>query len=306
MLKLQEFLEKEQEYQNYRGRLEQIKHDLKALEDQKELLIQSLEKLQTDINTGKTQIAQRDKQEEITIQKYHLYKDAAAEDIVEGSIEELEHRLAAIKEEHSQEISYLEKRYRELTDQRRKSQKQLDKLGLQEEAYSSVIFDEANLESIYVEIARLESVLKIKQMENTDASRAEASAGTALTNALDEVKRLGTEVPLSAQEIKGDFAARRKRLRLQISELDDANIRMSRELSRYMRVRDNIEQTVDLALIEPAKDFIPEADVITQATRWEKEFRSLQNVNLDASGKLRSRYDNCKWNMMISIIYLNA
>ncbi|MGS0764499.1 hypothetical protein [Syntrophomonas curvata] len=39
-------------------------------------------------------------------------------------------------------------------------------------------------------------------------------------------------------------------------------------------------QTVDLAIIEPAADFVPEADVITQAARWEKDFRQLQNANL--------------------------
>ncbi len=290
----QEFLEKEQEYQHCRGRLDQVKHDLKSLEEQKELLMQSLNKLQTNIISGKNQITLREKQAEETIQKYQLYKEAAAGDMIEGSIEELEKRLTVIKADHNQEIAYLELRQHELTDQKRKVQKQLDKLGLEAEEYASVIFDETDLESAINEISRLEALLKRKQTENNDASRAEAAAAAALTVALDEVKRLGAEDPLSAQEIKGDFTGRRKQLQKQIDELETANISISRELSRCIKIMDNIEQTVDLAFIEPAKTFLPEADVVAQASRWEKDFRSLQNVNLDTASKLRSRYDNCK------------
>jgi len=124
---------------------------------------------------------------------------------------------------------------------RRKSQKKLDRLELPAEAYASILFDEAELEFAESEIIRLQSVLKIKESDREDASRKEASAGTALANALEEVKRLGAESPLAAQEIKGYFAARRKQNRQQINELEAAINSIYRELSRYIRVRENID-----------------------------------------------------------------
>lgn len=104
----------------------------------------------------------------------------------------------------NQEKQILKHYYRKLL-LRRKSQKKLDKLELPAEAYASILFDEAELEFAENEIIRLQSVLKIKESDREDASRKEASAGTALANALEEVKRLGAESPLAAQEIKGNI-----------------------------------------------------------------------------------------------------
>lgn len=290
----QEFLGKEQYYQNCRDRLEQVEQSLKTLTEQKTILNENIEKLQDEINSGKIHITHREKQTEEIGQRYQLFKDAAAGEIIEGSIGELEKRLNVIKEEHHQEIRYLEKRQQELTEQRRKAQKQLDKIGLLEEDYISVILTEADLDSAQNEITRLESLLKIKQSEKEQSSRAEAAASAALSYALDEVKKLGSEEPLPAGEIKGNFATRRKSLRQQIEELDKANSGISRQMSRHNRTRENIEQTIDLAITEPSQTFIPETDINSQAAHWEKDFRSLQNANLDTVIKLRNRYDYCK------------
>ena len=289
-----EFLDREHEYQLGRGRLNQITQDLLGLEGKKELLIKSLEKLQTDISAINNKILEREKQHQAAEQKYLLYKDVPAAESIVGTIEELETRLKAIKEEYSQEIGQLEEAQQSLTTRARNTRKQLDKLGLAEEDYADTWFDEAEAEAIHKEITRLESVLKIKQKEYNDSSRAEASAATAVSNALDEVKRLGAEAPLPPQEIKGNFEERRGKLRQHILELEELNKSILQRLYRYVRIRENIERVVDLTMIEAEKIFIPEMDIFAQSSRWEKTYRNLQSDNLENAGKIRNHYNNCK------------
>jgi hypothetical protein len=289
-----EFLDREQEYQLGRGRLNQIKQDLLDLAGKKDLLNKSLDNLQTELSVMNNKITEREKQQQAAEQKYLLYKDAPPAECLTGTIEELETRLKAIKEEYSREIGQLEESQQSLTTRSRNMQKQLDKLGLAEEDYADIRFDEDEAEAIRKEIIRLDAVLKIMQKEFTNASRAEASAATAVSNALDEVKRLGAEVPLPPQEIKGNFAERRGKLRQHIRELEGLNKNISQTLSRYLRIRENIEQVLDLTSIEAAKDFVSETDIIAQSSRWEKTYRDLQSSSLENAGKIRNRYNNCK------------
>jgi len=289
-----DFLVGEPEYQLDRGKLNQIMQDLLSLKDKRAMLVKSLEKLQTDIAGTNNKIIARENQQQEAEKKYIIYKDAPLSATVIGNIEELETRLKAIKEEYSHEIGQLEKQQQDLTTQSRKVQKQLDKLGLSEEDYSDTQFDEAAAEAIHGEIIRLESMLKTKQKEHLDASRSEASAANALTIALDEVKRLGAASPLPPQEIKGDFEGRRQRLRQHIQELEELNRGISRVLSRYLRTRENIEHVIDMTTVEAATNFIPETDVIAQASLWEKIFNNLQSGNRENANKIRNRYNNCK------------
>ncbi|MEN6326354.1 MAG: hypothetical protein ABFD18_09130 [Syntrophomonas sp.] len=289
-----EFTENEPEYQRCRTGLVRITHEIANLERKKALLEQSLEKLQADISLGNNQITTQERLEQEAAQKYLLYRNAAPADRVDGGIEELEQRLTVIKDEYGQEIGQLEKRRQELNTQNGKTQKQLDKLGLAEEDYSSVRFDEALADSIHEEITRLEAEWKIRQQKEKKASRDEAAAANALANALDEVKKLGAEEPLPPQEIKGDFAGRRDSLRRHIQELIRLNKSLEERLSLYERARASIEQAVNLTAFDPEKLFTPEADVIAQAARWEKNFRNFEHENRKNADKLRNLYAECK------------
>jgi len=291
----QELMAREPEYQSCREMLNQTIQELISLEGKKVLLIKSLEKLQIDIATIKNDIMAREKQQQAAEHKYLLYKNTpAVESLVTGDIEELETRLKAIKEEYSQEIGHLEQLQQSLTAQCRKTQKQLDKLSLAEENYAQIVFDEAVAESLHEEIVLLESVLKTEQKEYNAASRAEAAAANALSNALDEVKRLGAVAPLPPQEIKGNFEERRGKLRQHITELEELNKSISQRLSRYLRTRENIEHVVDLNTIQAAKTFVAEVDIIAQASRWEQTYSNLQSGNRENASKLRNRYNNYK------------
>lgn len=289
-----EFMEKEPEYQTCRNRLNQTEQQIKGLEQEKEQLQHSLEMLQTDISSTQSQIAALEKEEQGAGQQYLIYKEAPSSEHVEGSIEELEKRLTAIKQEYSQEIGHLEQLQKELTSQCGKLQKQLDKLGLSEEDYGPIIFDEAALEAIQEEKFGLEARLKVKQAQRINATRAEAAAAMAADNALAEVKRLGAEAPLPPREIKGSFEGRRNKLQRQIAEITENNKDISRKLSRWSRIMENIENTIDLSGIEARQSFVPDADIASQASRWMESIRSLQSRNRENAGAIRQHYNDCK------------
>lgn len=290
----QEFRGKEPEYQHCRAGLDQIKQELSGLEKKRERLDQSLEKLQADVSQAKSQITERARLRQETEKHYDLFKTAPPADRVAGSIEELEKRLIAIKGEYTQEIGHLQQRQQDVQARCAQIRKQLDKLGLCEDDYALTGFDEAVAETVHGEIIQLEAVLKIKRGEQLDAARAEAGAAMALSNALDEVKKLRAQEPLAPQEIKGDFAGRRDRLHIRIRELETANKQIFQTLSRYDRIRENIQQAVDMASIEADQTFIPEPDITVQASRWEQEYRDIHNDNRKNVEKLKTRYSDCK------------
>lgn len=290
----QDFLVGEFDYQKWRERLSQNLKEAAEWANRKKLLQQSLEKLQNNIVSGKTQIKARETREQGAQQRYLLYRDAQPAEIMEGNIEELEQRLAAIKEEYSREIGELERRQQELTAQYRKTQRELGKLGLSEEDYSATVFEESELESIHTEISRQELLLKERIAEEKNVSRAEAAAATALENAMEEIKRLNAETPLPREEIKGDFDNRRKRLRQRILELEGLNKDISQRLSLYLGTRESIERMVDVTTTEAATDFVPEPDIAGQAVRWKKTLRDVQDtIRQDVAGT-KNRYLDCK------------
>lgn len=289
-----EFLAREPDYQSCRSRLNQIKQQLAGLNEKKETLNQSLEKLKIDITAGKSRLSVCDNQKQIAQHKYLLYQNAPEAQALDGSIEELEQRLNAIKGEYNQEIEQLEQRQIQLTGDYRKTVKQLDKLGLSEEEYSSTLYDETEADAIHEQIIKLESVIKGMQKEKDAASRTEAAAAAALASALDEVRRLGSEEPLPPQEIRGDFAGRRIRLGKQIQELEEGNQNLSRQISRCLRTRENIEQVIDLSATEAEKDFAAEEDYMGQAASLEGEYRHLQNENGRHISQIRNLYADAR------------
>lgn len=290
----QDFLAREPDYQKWRERLSQNLKEATELATRKLILQQSLEKLQKDMVVGKAQIKACETREQEAQHRYLLYRDAQLAEIMEGDVEELEQRLAAIKEEYSREIGELERRQQDLTAQCRKAQRELNKLGMSEEEYSSTIFDESELESIQTEISRLELLLKERLTEEKNAFGAKTAAANALENALEEIKRLNAETPLPREEIKGDFDNRRKRLRLRILKLEALNNDIFKQLSLYQKTRDNIERVVDVTTTEVATDFVPEPDIADQTVRWEKALRNLKDKNQQDVAETRNRYHSCK------------
>ena len=290
----QEFMNREPDYQKSLNRLNQITGEIAGLNEQKEALAKSLVRLQEGIAKGKTKIAECQGQKLRLEQKCPLYQDAPTGQVLEGSLEELEERLMAIKGEHNQEIGQLEKRQKQLIKELRGTQKHLDKLRLAEEDYAAIRYDESEADEIQEQITGLESLLKREQAELLSATRAEGAADEALNNALAEIKRLGYEEPLPPQEIRGDFEGRRQRLLHRMGELEEGKEHLARQISRCLRTRENIEQAVDLKSMEAEKNLVVEEDFMAQASRWEREYRNLQNENGAHINQIKNLYNDCK------------
>ena|GEM_PF-3876253 len=91
-----DFLAREPESQQGRGKLNQIMQDLSSLKDNKELLVKSLEKLQLDMVVTNNKIIARENRQQEAEKKSIIYRDAPVSATVTGNIEELETRLKAI------------------------------------------------------------------------------------------------------------------------------------------------------------------------------------------------------------------
>lgn len=51
---------------------------------------------------------------------------------------------------------------------------------------------------------------------------------------------------------------------------------------------------MELTTIEAEKNFVPEMDIIAQASRWEMTYSNLQSGNQENANKIRNRYSNYK------------
>ena len=288
------FIEKDQDYQDCRVRLADVVELIKGLETRKSQLTGSREGWQEEISGIGRQVWQREVQQKEAQAQYNLYQDAPEADTVEGSIAELKARLKALKEQYSGEIRLLEARKKELIEDCGKKRQELGKLGLQEEEYAGLVYDELVAERVNREIDSLEKLLKEKQEERVAAASGEGAARKALDNALDEVKRLGPGTPLPPGEIKGDFSERRKRARLQVNELEAKNKRIAEQVRGYGRIRERVERLVDPRVTEPKQGFIPGHDLNAQAAELEQTFDKIKSENSEATGRLKNKYAGLK------------
>ena len=289
-----DFIKKEKDYQDCRGRLAAVDKSIKELETRKTRLAGSQDSLQRDISGIERQVWERGKAQQEAGAQYGSYKDAPEAEIVEGNTAELEERLRALKETYSGEITQLERHKKELAGDCVRKQKDLKKLRLEEEEYAGVVFDEEAAERFGLEIKRLNELLKEKQGELVVAANKEGAAKNALDNAFGEVKRLGIENPLPPEDIKGDFRARLKMARFRVEELESKNKNISDRMLGYNRIQGEIKRLVAPGTVEPEKSFIPEPDIAAQAAGLELAFHKVERENRADADQLRNNYYGLK------------
>jgi hypothetical protein len=281
---------REEQYQACCTRLTTVLDQVAALKTRKLMLERKLSGLQKEAQGLAQEIWRRDQEWQEAEQQYRIYREAPAAERVDGSIEDLEQRLKALKEQYSGDIRQLEERKRQRETEYAVKQKELRKLGLEEREYAGAVCDEQAEERISEELAGLVRQQQENQVELKQAIREEASAGTYKKNALEEVRRLGVEAPLSPAEITGDFEGRRRLARRRLKELDEDNNRIVRQKDEYSRLRERIEQAIGPGTIEPESGFTPEPDVGAQTNSLEQFFRRLKDDNRNAAAGLRERY----------------
>jgi chromosome segregation ATPase len=289
-----EFMEKEPDYQDCRRRLAGVVQSITGLEAKRAQLAERQESLRKRISELEKHMWQKEREQAEAQAQYTLYQDAPEAARVEGDIAGLSIRLKALKEQYSGEIGLLEKRKEDLAADITGRQRELKELGLHEEAYAGVVYDEAAAGRLRDEITRLEGLLKETQLAEKAALKAEGAAEMALENALTEVKRLGAEAPLPPAEIRGDFGERRRKARLRVNELETENKQISERISNYESIRGKIEQLVDTAATIPAKDFMPGQDIAAQYEECAQDFDRLKKDNTKAADRLRIKYADLK------------
>jgi len=200
----------------------------------------------------------------------------------------------ALKSTYSGEIELLEKRKSELRSECAKKEKEIATLGLTEDEYRGVVYDEGTVEKINAEIGVFEELRKGRQQEEKRAIRDEGAADKARANAADEVKKLGAESPLSPEDIKGDFQERRYKLSNQHTKLIQEIDRIAGEINDYNKLMEQIGPYIKGLNIEPEKGYRPELDVKTQAGALGKSFRAVETKNRAQADTIRNNYSRYK------------
>lgn len=290
----EEWLKQEENYQACRRKLAEINEALRTADAQKSEQASKLDKLQDDLQSVESEINHRSREAREVQKKVILYQEAKEAEIVQGTLEELESRLQALKATYTGEIELLEAQSKSLKLECAKKEKELDKLGLKEEDYQDVPYDEVIADNTSAEISVLEERVKSLQKLRSEAGEKRSSAETASTIAYDEVKKLGAESPLGPEEIKGDFQGRRRRLSAEVSRLNQVLKQISREISGNDKLMDQISPILKGTAMEPEKDFYPELDVQAQTESLIKIFRELENSNRSRSDSLRNKYAELK------------
>jgi len=285
---------KEQDYQTCRRRLAEVSAAISGAEGRKSELVASLDKLQEEIGKLSSEIERNEREARDIRKKYATYLDAPEAELVEGTLEDLEERLKALKATYSGEIEQLEKRKNELQSECEKKGKEIAKLGLTEDDYSGVTYDDGTAEEINAEINILEGLSRKRQQEEKKAVRDEGAADTSRANALEEIEKLGAESPLSPEDIKGDFQERRYKLSKQHTKLLQEIDLISRKINEYSKLMEQISSYINGVNFDPEKGFRPEQDVKAQTRVLGEGYRTVETKNRTQADVLRNKYTGMK------------
>lgn len=290
------WLEQEQDYQSCRRRLIEVSEAITGAEGRQSELASSLEKLQEEIRRLSLEFDQKKRELRDIQKKCITYQDAPEAEIVEGNLEELESRLQSLKATYTGEIEQLETRKNELQLDSLKKEKELAKLALPQDEYQGVVYDEGIAEAISSEIGVLEKSSKKWQQETKQATGIASAAETACNIALDEVKKLGAEFPLSPEDIKGDFQGRHYKLSAQYAKLLQEIEQISKKIGDYAKLIDQINAYLKGANVEPEKGFQPEQDIKAQTKKLGECYSGIEAANRTKSDTLRNIYTELKAN----------
>ncbi|KLU64795.1 hypothetical protein DEAC_c31230 [Desulfosporosinus acididurans] len=288
------WIEQENDYQTCRQRLTEVNEAIAGAERRKSELEASLVSFQKKIEGFTLEIEQKKIEVRDIRKKYNTYQDAQEAEFIAGTVEELEERLQALKAQYSGEIELLEKRKTELQSEGVKKEKELSKLGLSEGDYIEVVYDEGKLDEINLEISVLEEFNKKLQNKRFAATGIESAAKEACRIAEEEVRKLGAESPLGQEDIKGDFPGRRHKLAEQQAKLTEEITQISRKITDYNKLMEQITSHINKLKVEPEKGFRPEQDVKSQTGLLVERYRTIEAKNRTQGDGLRQKYSGLK------------
>lgn len=277
-----------------RSRLAEVSEGITGAEARKAELAAHLIELRKEIGSLSLAIEQKKRELKEIQKKYTTYQEAPEAELIEGTLEQLEERLQALKTKYTGEIELLEKRKTELQSECAKKARELDKLGLSEGDYCGVVYTEEAVEAINSEIRVLEELSKKLQKETIQAATIEGAAQEACRIAAEEVRKLGAEAPLGQEEIKGDFQARRQKLAAQQNKLDQELGRIARQIGDYNKLVDQIRSFLKGVKVDPENDFRPEQDVRAQTEGLGENYQKAKTKNRTQADALRNKYTAMK------------
>ncbi len=228
--------------------------------------------------------------------RYTKVRDAESEEVLDGTLTELEGKLAAYRERQTGQVDILREQVEQVQLEISREEQQIIKMGLSPEDYQDVAYDSLLEQELESEVVRHKSELEslIEEYHKEDKKK------TGIENKKSIVERDLKGRPLiPAEEIRGDFDSRRQSLQQQIkannNRMNDVR-RTEKRINKLItiinaRIPDILNERADHATLQLFSEVDAEIEAMLEqyAERIEEtqgnidEFRSM-------AADLKSKY----------------
>jgi chromosome segregation ATPase len=209
-----DYINQDSEYMKNLSKASQLNSEISRLsikiQSIKERILELDKELHSQKDALRAELLQRDDYQE----RYNKVRDAEAVEVLNGTVIELEGKLAAYQEKQTSQVDILREQVEQVQQEISREEQQLQKLGLALKDYMDAVYDSLLEQELEADIRRHNVELESFKEEYHKKDKEK----TGIENKKSIVERDLKGKPLiPAEEIRGDFDSRRKSLQQQIN-----------------------------------------------------------------------------------------
>ena len=290
---LDAFLQMKEKSRKYEIDMKTLNINLKTIDElEKKLTVykERLSKADARLIEATLEMKERNLQKEDIGFKYDHVRHALPATLLDEPFHLLEARLAALKNQFTQDLQQLEKSKEAKSAEKKSMEKELGKLKLAEEQYASIQFIQDKLDFLDEESERLDQNVKDFAKRESESNAKMEAAKSNMETALEEVQKLGAEEPVPRENIHPDFSRRCK----EAAELEEKksleNICIKDLIAQNERIADRIQHQIKITGKADLSSYLPTEDVKKEYEQLASTLTEKRKIN-DTS----SRYINAKY-----------
>ncbi len=293
-----DFIEQNQQYEK---NIILLKNLIKKHEENRKKLTElntEIENLNIKNNEIQSEIIKLRQIEEKYKIKFKQIENVNKTEIIEGEIEELEERIETLKLKYQSDINILSKRKEEITEIIIEAENNFKKLNIEKEIIENQQFDSEKYDSLKLEIINLNNENNQKKSEKTEFEKLKSVEENSLKIGFDEIKKLGFDYVMPAENIKGEFETRRKHTKERKNHIEILLKKLITEKTSAEKIISSIEdigliKTDKIQLYKPEQN--QEENITRQFNKFKTEYLALKNeIQKDENTIINFNYMNMK------------
>ena len=285
-----QLIEKSRKYEND---MKTLNVNLKTIDELEKKITQYKERLsRADARLMEAIPEMKDKnllKEDIGLRYDHV-RHALPATLLDEPFQLLEARLTALKNQYTQDLQELEKNKETKSAEKKSREKELGKLKIAEEQYTSIQFMQDKLDSLDEELERLDQNVKAFAKRESESNAKMEAAKSNMKTSLEEVLKLGAEGPVPREIIHPDFSRRREEAAELEGEKSRENIKIKDLIAQNERIADRVQHQIKITEKADLSIYSPPEDV-------KKEYEQLADMHTEKrkTNDTSSRYISAKY-----------